>query len=87
MSFRDSAPEITSSSDIASEPDRTVAAASRPESEMPDYLNFNIKLVDLNDDDAKRQLAIQIGRMQEALYRLKESDRVSPEMLEQVISV
>ena len=54
---------------------------------MPDYLNFQSKLADLNDDEAEEQLKVQIARLQEAINRLVESDRLAPCMLEQVVSV
>jgi len=54
---------------------------------MPDYLDFESKLADLKDDEASEQLRVQIERVREAINRLKESDRLSPSMLERVVSV
>jgi hypothetical protein len=55
---------------------------------MPEYLNFESKLTELNDTEAKeRQLRLQLERVLEALNRLEEKDRVAPSMMENVVSV
>ena len=54
---------------------------------MPEYLNFESKLTDLNHDEAEEQLRRQMELMQEALTRLEENDRLEPSTLEQTVSV
>ena len=54
---------------------------------MPDYLDFVDKLADLNDEDAERQLRVQMERVNEAIVRLEQNDRISPQMLERLVSV
>jgi len=54
---------------------------------MPDYLNFDSKLTDLDQNEAEEQLKEQIERVLEALNRLEETDRIDPKMFERVVSV
>jgi hypothetical protein len=54
---------------------------------MPEYLKFESKLADLNPTQAEEQLRQQIELVREALSRLEENDRLSPNTLEQTVSV
>lgn len=54
---------------------------------MPTYLEFDSKIADLNEAEAEEQLREQMTRLQEAISRLQENDRLAPSMLEHVVSV
>ena len=54
---------------------------------MPEYLNFDTKLADLDEAKVEEQLKVQIERVLEALSRLEDGERIDPRMLEQVVSV
>lgn len=54
---------------------------------MPEYLNFESKLADLNHDEAEQQLKLRIDLVLQAVTRLEENDRVEPCVLERMVSV
>lgn len=54
---------------------------------MPDYLDFPTTLSELEEDDAARRLQEQKERLDEAMKRWSESEKVSNELLDEVVSV
>jgi hypothetical protein len=54
---------------------------------MPDYLNFNLALSELDLSEAETQLEQQLQLLQGALARLHEADRVRAEIFDCVVSV
>lgn len=54
---------------------------------MPEYLNFGSRLSELEPEEAEEQLLLQLARLQEALARLKESEKISSDLFSRVVSV
>ena len=54
---------------------------------MPDYLRFESSLVELEPEEAEPQLRAQLEKLQEAIARLSDSDRVSNDTYHRVVSL
>ena len=54
---------------------------------MPDYLRFDSKLPELDTEEAQEQLKKQLALLELALARLSDSDRVSTDIYQKVVSV
>ena len=58
-----------------------------PKNTMPDYLNFSLKLLDLDPREVEVRLQEQNDKLQNAMTRLREAEKAPGDLFERVVSI